>query len=75
MPHEDSDASIRVLRPFFLDYLQGKLASGYKVLGDEKHTLMFRGSLAAMYRGLKFNICELEDSYQKKTKTYSISPP
>ena len=52
-----------VLHSSFLDYLQGKLEGGFMEFSEEMHALMLRGSLATMYRGLKFNICELEDSY------------
>ena len=52
-----------VLHSSFLDYLQGKLEGGFTEFSEEMHALMLRGSLATMYRGLKFNICELESSF------------
>ena len=55
----------RVLHSSFLDYLQGKLEGGFTEFSEEMHALMLRGSLAKMYRVLKFNICELEGLYRK----------
>ena len=65
MLYEECNGPIRVLHPSFLDYLQRNLESGFTVPSEETHALMLRDSLATMHHGLKFNICELEDSYQK----------
>ena len=61
-----SGGAIRAYHPSFYDYIQGKLEAGSFTIGlAGTHQLMFKGSLETMHRGLKFNICELEDSYRK----------
>ena len=57
---------IRAYHPSFYDYIEGKLRAGTFAIGlAGMHALMLRSSLVTMHRGLKFNICGLEDSYRK----------
>lgn len=71
---EDKTHAIRAYHPSVLDFLAGKLRRGSPATSstiepfsnklEEMHALVFEGCFAIMHRELRFNICELEDSFR-----------
>lgn len=64
--YEESNGTLRVYHPSFLDYLKRKLTQkdGFIMSLSDAHELMSTGCLAIMHKELTFNICCFEDSYR-----------
>jgi Cdc6-like AAA superfamily ATPase len=64
--YEDKSTSmrgaVRAYHPSFLDFIEGKLASGLQFSLARVHRLMFNGCMQTMDTELKFNICQLYDA-------------
>lgn len=71
---EEGTSAVRVYHPSVLDFAGGMLAGGFPAISsilkpfsiglEQTHARMFEGCFTIMNRELRFNICEMEDSFR-----------
>ncbi|KAI0028756.1 WD40 repeat-like protein [Vararia minispora EC-137] len=66
---DDQSSPIRPLHTSFRDFLTSPSRSHiWHVDPDEGHSIMYLGSVVALNKGLRFNICNLETSYLRNSQ-------